>query len=229
MPKKIQVIENPEKKCHQKWSDIHNRCLLDFPQPFRWAVLGAVSCGKTSLVLNYLIQCQQFDNIFIMHPQTYNPNVEMADEAINKNILVPNVDIPEYKGVEHFSLAYIPSMRYFDGLAKIKSHNLLIIDDIDLVSYLKKRREVREERINKLFSYVSSHKNLSIIVSSQDASSQLPAFVLKMCNVITIYKQRDEFVVQTLSRKMSVSYKKLKALLDLCKDKHDNITFEEWS
>ena len=227
MPRKIlRVIENPEKKKHQKWSDIHNRSLLDFPQPFRWGILGAVSCGKTSLILNYLAQSQPFENIFVMHPQTYNPNIDAADESINKNILIDNVDIPEYKGVQHYSLGYIPSMKYFDVLAETGKHSLFIIDDIDLNSYMKKRRDLREERVNKLFSYVSSHKNLSIIVSSQDASSQLPSFVIKMCNVVTIYKIRDEFIIQTLARKMSVSYKRLKALMELCKDKHDNITFD---
>jgi GTPase SAR1 family protein len=222
MPKKaIKVIDNPEKDKHEKWSP--QRDLLDFPRPFRWAVLGSVSCGKTSLILNYLINSSPYSNIFIMHPQTYNPNIPQEDEAKNANILV-SADIPEYTGVEFHGLAYLPSMTFFDEISD--KHNLFIIDDIDLCSYLKKRREVREERLNKLFSYVSSHKNLSIIVSSQDASSQLPGFILKMANVITVYQIRDQFIIATLARKLSVSYKRLQKLLSLCKNKHDSITFD---
>jgi hypothetical protein len=223
MPK-IKAIPNPEKKKSEKWADDPNRDLLDFPRPFRWGILGAVSCGKTSLILNYLVRSHHYDNIFIMHPQTYNPNIPLEDEASNNNIIVPDAQIPEYKGVQFIGLSYLPSMKYFDNIAN--KFNLFIIDDCDLCTFMRKRRELREERLNKLFSYVSSHKNVSIIVSSQDASSQLPGFCLKMCNVITIYKQLDEYVVATLSRKISIGYRKLKALLALCKGKHDNITFD---
>ena len=225
MPKKsIKVVANPEKKKHEKWDE--GRDWLHFPRPFRWAVLGNVSCGKTSLILNYLINSKPYQNIFIMHPQTYNPNISREDEAQNANIVcdATGVNIPEYAGVEFHALAYLPSMTYFDEIAS--KHNLFIIDDIDLCSYLKKRREMREERLNKLFSYVSSHKNLSIIVSSQDASSQLPPFVIKMCNVVTVYKIRDEYIIQVLARKLSMSYKRLKNLLEKCEGRHDSITFD---
>ena len=208
--------------------------LIDFPRPFRWGILGAVSCGKTSLILNYLVKSKPYDNIFIMHPQTYNPNVSLEDESKNVDIIAwtpgdtagdaGGPEIPEYKGVEFHALAYLPSMTYFDDVAD--RHNLFIIDDIDLCSYVKKRREIREERLNKLFSYVSSHKNLSIIVSSQDASSQLPSFVLKMTNIVTIYKIRDQYIMQVLARKLGVSYKRLKKLIDICKNRHDSITLD---
>ena len=221
--KRIEVIPNPEKKLSEQWSDNDN--WISWPRPFRWCIMGKPSCGKTSLILNYLIKGKPFDNIFLMHPQTYNANISAEDEAVNKNILLnPKlIDIPEYKGVSYHSLAYLPSMTYFDNL---KKHSLFIIDDIDLISYTKKRRELREERLNKLFSYVSTHKNVSIIVSSQDPSSQLPTFILKMCNVITVYQVRDEYIIQTMSRKLSVGYKRLKKLLELCKSKHDSLTFD---
>lgn len=221
MPRALKIIPNPEKKLAEKWTV--DRDLIDFPRPFRWAILGAVSCGKTSLILNYLVSAKKYDNIFVFHPQTYNPNISTEDEGANDNIIV-TADIPEYMGVEFFGLAYLPSMKYFDNIKN--KRNLLIIDDIDLCAMLKRRREIREERLNKLFSYVSSHKNLSIIVSSQDASSQLPGFILKMTNVVTVYKVRDEYIIATLARKMSVSYKRLKALMTLCKNKHDSITFD---
>ena len=226
MPKKqadkLKVIDNPEKKLAGHWQEGDD--LIDFPRPFRWAILGSVSCGKTSLVLNYLVKSKPLDNIFVLHPQTYNPNVSQEDEAKNQNIIVEDVAIPEYDGVTYYGMAYLPSMTFFDNIAS--KRNLLIIDDIDLCSMMKKRREIREERLNKLFSYVSSHKNLTIIVSSQDASSQLPSFVLKMCNVITVYQVRDQYIMQTLARKLSVSYKRLQKLMKLCKKKHDAITFD---
>ena len=229
MPKrqqpKLEAIPNPEKIGHEK--NDPKRDLIDWPRPFRWGILGAVSCGKTSLILNYLIKSRKYDNIFIIHPHTYNPNIAAEDEASNNNIVASvegdNV-IPEYDGVDYIGLAFLPSMRYFDKIAK--QHNLLIIDDIDLLSYCKKRREMREERLNKLFSFVSSHKNVSIIVSSQDASSQLPSFVLKMCNVQTVYHVRDGYVIQTLARKLGMGYKRLIALLRETRNKHDAITFD---
>lgn len=233
MPR-LKALPNPEKAKHEKWDATRDQ--IDFPRPFRWGILGAVSCGKTSLILNYLVKSKPYDNIFIIHPQTYNPNISLEDEAINNNIISPRAqasgdasrspitEISEYKGVDFVGLSYIPSMKYFDEVAD--KWNLFIIDDIDLISFCKKRSEMRNERLNKLFSFVSSHKNLSIIVSSQDASSQLPGFVLKMCNAITIYRVLDEYIIATMARKISMAYKKLKALLRLCKGKHDSITFD---
>ena len=226
--KALVPIANPEKKKHEKW-DVSRwrepRDIIDFPRPFRWGILGAVSCGKSTLVLNYMVNAHKYDNIFLMHPQTYNPNIALEDECNNENCMLDSPpDIGEYKGVEFNALAYLPSMCYFDDVAD--KFNLFIIDDIDLCSYCQKRSEMRNERLNKLFSYVSSHKNVSIIVTSQDASSQLPGFVLKMTNVLTIYKVRDEYITQTIARKISTKYKRLKALLDLCKKKHDSITFD---
>ena len=201
---------------------------IDWPRPFRWLIAGKVSCGKTTMILNYLFKAGKgkgFDNIFLFHPNTYTSNVPLEDEMINANIInVAAQPVLEYTGVDYLPLAYIPSMTYFDNVAKKK--NLVIIDDIDITSYLKKRRETREERINKLLSYVSSHKNLSIIISSQDPSSQLPAFIMKMANVLTVYKPRDQYIIQTISRKLSFDYKQLKKFLSICKTEHDSLTFD---
>jgi hypothetical protein len=223
MEQKLKAIPNPEKKKHEKWED--DRSLIDFPRPFRWGILGAVSCGKTSLILNYLATSHKYDNIFIMHPRTYSPNVALDDELINENIIVePKPEIPEYDGVDFIGLSYLPGQKFFNTVAD--KHNLFIIDDIDLISYIKRRNEMRTERLNKLFSYVSSHSNVSIIVSTQDASSQLPPFVLKMCNVTTVFKVFDEFIMQTLARKLSTPYRVLKYLMGICEDVHDSITFD---
>lgn len=222
MPK-IKKLPNPEKKNHEVWNS--KRDWIDFPRPFRWLIAGKVSCGKTTLILNYLLKSQGFDNIFLLHPNTYRASVAMNDEQINKDIINADADpVEEYSGVEYTPLAYIPGLKYFDDIAKKK--NLFIIDDIDLNSYLKKHREIREERINKLLSFVSSHKNLSVIVSSQDPSSQLPPIIFKMSSVITIFKPRDTYIIQTLARKLSLEYKQLKKFLSLCKDDHDSITFD---
>lgn len=222
MPK-IKALPNIEKLGHEVWDS--KRDLLNWPRPFRWLIAGKVSCGKTTMILNYLVRSPGFDNIFLLHPNTYISNIPLEDELINNNIINMKADpVLEYQGVEYTPLAYIPGLKYFDEIAKKK--NLMIIDDIDIVSYLKKRREVREERLNKLFSFISSHKNLSIIISSQDPSSQLPGFIMKMSNVITIYKPRDSYIVQTMARKLSFEYQQLKMFLNICKIDHDSVTFD---
>ena len=221
--RQLKAIANPEKKGHEVWASKRNP--IDWPRPFRWGVLGAVSCGKTSLVLNYLVNAHKYDNIFLMHPSCYNANIDRESEMANDGVVVyPAPEIGEYLGVEFTALAYLPSMMYFSKVAK--KRNLFIIDDIDLISYCKKRRDLREERLNKLMSFVSSHHNVSIIVSSQDAASQLPGIVLKMCNVLTVYRVIDEYIIGTMARKTSIGYKPLKALLSLCKNKHDAITVD---
>lgn len=218
------AISNPEKEQHESWAEPPDRNMMDFPRPFRWAVFGHPNCGKTTTILNYLMKAQPYDRIFLLHPRSYNPEVDEADRALNKNLILPECEVPEYAGVEYFPLAYVPNEKFWVGLEN-KNHSLFIIDDIDLIS-MSKGSKSSQRVLNKLFSYVSTHHNVSIIVSSQSPSSQLPSIVFQMCDIGTLYKMNDKYKLRVLAQKMGQNQYYLEKLLGLCKDKHENITFD---
>lgn len=221
-PTKIIGIKNPDKKLHEKWTS--NRDLFNFPRPFRWLIAGSPNSGKTTLLLNYLLRAEpSYDRIFLLHPKIYNPE---SDDHTNDNVLLtdPRDDIvPEYKGVKVHHLAYIPTEVFFDGM---KGHSLFIIDDIDMLSFTKKDSS-KSRRVNKLYSYCSTHNNLSVITTSQSPGTQLPPIAFQLSNIITLFPQRDQFKIRVLSQKLGTDYKELKKYLDQLKGQHDSLTLDQ--
>lgn len=219
--RKIIPIPNVEKKLHEKWT--RDRDWFNFPKPFRWAICGSPNAGKSTLLLNALIHSDPtWDRIFLLHPRTYAPE---SDDGSNNNVLLTDQTdgiVPEYKGVKVYHLAYIPTEIYWSDM---KGNSLLIIDDIDLVSFTKKDAS-KQRRVNKLFSYCSTHNQLSIMVTSQSPSTQLPAIVLQLCNIVTLFPQKDSYKIRTLALKLGLEYKQLKAHLNLLKGVHDTISYD---
>jgi len=86
--KKLKHIDNPDKKGHEKWSE--SRKMINFPHPYRCLISGPPNSGKTTCVLNLLVGATPiFDNIFIIHPQSFETNIEESSERVNKDILIP--------------------------------------------------------------------------------------------------------------------------------------------
>ena len=223
--RKLKVIPNPDKKSHESWDSPEDRRPLNFPHPYRCLITGLPGAGKTMSVLNILVGAQPvFSNIFIIHPEIFDTNASEEDERINNNILITECKIGEYSGVEFTAgLRYIPSPTFFDNISKKK--NLLIIDDCELKNYVK-GKPYRSSRINKLFSYTSTHRSLSIIITAQDPWSQLLPCIYRFCNVFILYKFRDKNQISLLSRNIGIPKEKLDNLFKLCKNNHDSITLD---
>lgn len=221
--KKLKHLPNADKKTHENWSE--GRKLIDFPHPYRALITGLPNCGKTTSVLNILVGAKPvFDNIFIIHPETFDTNVEEEKERLNANILIPDCTINEYAGVKFTAgLTYFPSPTFFDNIQSKK--NLLIIDDIELKNYVK-GRPYRSSRINKLFSFTSTHRSLSIIITAQDPYSQLLPCIYRFCNVFVLYKFRDKNQVGVLARNVGMKKDMLDAMFELCKSNHDSICID---
>lgn len=222
-------VANPDKKNFEKWDS--ERSMLNFPHPYRCLITGNPNSGKTTSVLNILLAANPtFDNIFILHPEVFDSNASESDELKNNNILVVDgpdgkpIEIAEYAGV-HFTgaLKYFPSETYFDEIKKKK--NLLIIDDIEIRNYIK-RRPYREKRINKLFSYTSTHRSLSIIITCQDVYSQIIPCIYRFCNIFILYKFVDKNQISLLARNIGISKQTLEKLFALCRNQHDNICLD---
>jgi hypothetical protein len=221
IPKVLLEVKNPEKKDHEVWNK--GRDLMNFIRPFRWMVTGNPNCGKSSAILNYLIRAKPgFSRIFLLHPRSYDPQVPDADQKMNKNLICESCEIPEYDGVEYFALKYLPTEQFYVGL---KGFSCLIIDDIDLQTYTR-RVAFRQRVVNKTLSYCSTHNNLTVILTSQSPTTQLPNICFSMANVITLFGLKDKYKIRVLGQKLSFDSKQLIYYMQQLKSSHDNITFD---
>lgn len=229
---RLLVRENPEKsKFKEIWGDKNHPIdnIFNLPKPFRCLICGIPGAGKTNTCLRLLLHLQpNIENIFIIHPEYVAYDIDPKKELKNEDILIKEDDIStgeieEYKGVEFAGiLRYIPSESFF------KNHkterNLLIIDDIELKYFSREPSRLR--KLDKLFSYTSTHHNLSIIITTQDVSGQVPSIITKFINVFVIHKLMNQYQQLAICTIAGIPFAAFKALISLCKDIHDCIMID---
>jgi len=177
-PNKIIVFKNKDKdKYKEHW--YANRNLSNFPKPFRMLILAPPSRGKTNLIKNILLHTNpEFDNIYLMHTDLHGTK--------------------EYDDIETIQLEQVPEIDEFDR----ENRNLLILDDFSIGLLGKDDLH----RLQRLFSYVSTHRNLSIIITSQDLFSQQhnARFIVRYCNVFILYKIKNLELLGLISKRLGL-------------------------
>lgn len=227
MALKLPFRHNPEKKFFEKWDDKRN--LANFPHPYRMLVQGLPNCGKTSTILSVLAAAKPtWDHIIICHAKYVDMSID-SEEPSELEIAGKDVDLPEYNGIDFTcALKSIPQgYTYFKRFQddKMSKKVCLIIDDVELREWCRAKRS-RQISVNKLFSYQSTHHGLTIMVSCQDGTVQLPVGVRRECNVNVVFKGRDKSAIQYQAMSLGFSKYLLVVLFNLCKSNHDSITFD---
>lgn len=167
LPRQLIAIGNKDKAFHETWEDEDDRDPLNFPHPFRIIAAGPPNVGKSTCVKNIILRANPpFEKVVIIH----------ADHKETKEY----EDLGEH-GVEMTSV--IPEPSGWDGTKK----TLAVIDDID-VSRLGKQQKMA---LDRLFGYVSTHKNTSVISCGQEFFAQ-PTTLRRCANVLIIWKSPDE-------------------------------------
>lgn len=225
-PNKFYIEQNVDKTKNEHWGDENHdgTDLLNFPVPSRILICGSPDSGKTLLCKNILIHINPIpDNIFLLHQECFRSDLSPAAENDIKSIVNKDLEsIKEYSGVKALYLKCIPPTAFWKEFSGKK--NILIIDDIDLKSYCNSA--ARFDRINKLFSYVSTHRKLSIICLFQDVYSQgLPA-IYRFSNIFCLFPMRDRNVQALIARNTGTDKDVMYALMELLKNSHDNITID---
>lgn len=227
--KKLVPLSNVEKKGFEKWTP--NRDLMNIIRPYRWLICGSPNSGKTTLILNHLVHCDPpFDAIFILHPRCYDAAYDdgmnpICEESTTCSGSWGGCEIPEYAGVKYIPLRTFPSEKWYERFNKPKEKVLLIVDDLDVITYAK-RVQAKQRIINKTWSYVSTHHNVSIICTSQSPSTQLPAIVMQMSNIVSIYHIKDQYKIRALATKLSIPSKELVWYMMRLKGVHDFMTLD---
>jgi hypothetical protein len=173
LPNKILPLPNPDKDFHEKW--YKGRNMLNIPHPFRCVCLGPPNVGKTTIVKNLLLRAKpQFEEVVVIH----------CDSGYTKEYddIGDNLEI----------LDQIPAPEDWDGLVK----TLVVLDDLEFKGMSKLQRR----NLDRLFGYVSTHKNISCILCSQDAFN-VPPIVRRCSNLWVLWRCPDLDAMSVCARK----------------------------
>lgn len=193
----LAVFKNADKEWHEQWES--NRGVMNLPHPFRCILFGPPNSGKTSMILNLLMENDPyFEEVIVIH----------CDPEYTK----------EYDMIKPTMLKEIPAPENWEGEKK----TLVILDDLEYKNMSKDQRR----NLDRLFGFVSTHKNISVCLSSQDAFN-IPTSVRRCGNVWVLWKIDDEDCVKTLSRKIRLKSKTIMKLFnDYLLGPHDSLMID---
>jgi hypothetical protein len=125
----------------------------------------------------------------------------------------------EFDDIEPTSMMNeFPPIEFFDGEVK----TLLIIDDVEFSSLSKEQMA----RLNKIFRYGSSHKNITVYVSHQ-SFFDLPLLVRKLCNVYVLWKPRSVMELKTIANRVGYTSTQLEYIFEnVCDEYRDSLCID---
>jgi hypothetical protein len=179
---------NADKKNHEKWHK--GRDLMDFPKPYRMLLFGSPNSGKTNFIFNIIMLAEPaFDKIYILHPDPDSQEYAMLKDHVEM-------------------LTEIPDKLFCDPKLK----NLLILDDIEY----KNLSKIDKANFDRLSGYTSTHRNCSLLITSQDAIN-VPASVRRNTSIFILYKNVPDLnSLAQVATKVGLSADKLFSIFDTC-------------
>lgn len=204
MPKdKLFVFENPDKRFHERWTK--GRSKLNIPCPFRAMIVGLPNCGKSVCVVNLLLAQgmdkgrganRPFEEVYVVH-------------CGGESTL-------EYRNCGAIFLDAIPAPKDWNSRKK----KLLILEDL---SY-KDLRKGQREALKRCWAYVSTHKNLSCVITLQDLFDLDEALVRRCTNLFILFPSIDLTSMNSINKKIGLKKGELQVLFQkYCKQPHDSI------
>lgn len=190
---KIYIFPNKDKKFHEKWTK--ERRPLNIPHPFRAVLLGKPNSGKTLISKNLILhQRPKFQKIYLIH----------CDAKFTK----------EWDDVGVSILEDIPDPTWWPG--KVKT--LVIIDD----AAVNKLSKEQDKNLDRLFGFCSTHKNISVIITQQDAF-KVPVSVRRNSNLWILWKADDLDSTDIIRRRVGIKKEKWEELFGMIKSNHDSV------
>jgi ribosome biogenesis GTPase A len=208
LPKKILPIPNKDKKgFFEKWTP--RRDLMNIIHPFRVLIFGKPNAGKSTIIKNIVLRAKpQFEKIIIIHYDASNTKEydDIKEENDNESFIMMN-DIPNPR-----------DNKLFDP--KIKK--LLIFDDIEY----KTLNKSETNKLDRCFGYLSTHKNTSICLASQNMTN-IPVAVRRMSNFMIMFKVPDLELLFLFARKIGIKKDDFYKLVNkYIKTYHDSLWFD---
>lgn len=194
LPKQIIPIKNPDKLFHEKWTK--KRDMLNIPSPARILLFGKPNVGKTTIIKNILLRAKPpYEEIIICHPDAeYTQEWNDIDATIINQIPAP----PEWSG------------------NNVKT--LCIIDDMEFKTMDKEQKY----NLDRLFGYVSTHKNVNVMLASQNFFNP-PPIVRRCCNMFILWNNHDYNSMAQTAGKTGLTAKQLQALFKIVGDGRNSL------
>lgn len=201
LPKKLIPIPNPDKLFHERWNK--KRDLLNIPAPYRISVIGPPNSGKSTVILNIILRATPtFQEIYIIHCDP--ENTQEYDNLGKENVTLTNI---------------IPDPESWDSEKK----KLCVIDDVELKSLNKEQAK----NLDRLFGYVSTHKNVSVIISTQNFVN-LPPIIRRCSNLWILFNMDDDVdLIALIGRRAGYKKDDFRYIFKNIKDKHDSIWIDK--
>lgn len=176
---------------HDEWYPGRN--FGDLIHPFKMVTAGPPGAGKTTAIMNIFLRIQlserPFENLIVIQPNTSH-EFDMLDPTVILN------DFPEPEDL-------------VTGKDDEMLKTCVIIDDFDL-SRLTKTQQVN---VSKLFRYLSSHNNISIMTSYQDFFS-IPTIIRKCATQFLIYKPRNQDELTVIAKRVGIKKDEMHNIFD---------------
>ena len=195
LPNEIIIIPNEDKHFHETWTPGRN--LLNIPHPFRCMLIGPPNSGKTLLIKNILLRAKPiFKKIYVVH----------CDGDFTK----------EYEDVDATMLDSIPSPEEWEGDKK----TMVVLDDIDY----KGMNKVQAKNLNRLFGFASTHKNISVCLTSQNYFD-IPTSIRRMANFFILWKTIDSDSFKMIAKKTGMKIEQFQYIFKniIGDDKHSSL------
>lgn len=194
LPDKLLRVPNPDKVFHEAWTKGRNK--LNLPHPVRAVLMGPPHRGKTEVVKNLILRANPpFKKIFVIH----------CDSTYTQ----------EYDDVEAEMLDNIPAPDEWEGMRK----TLVVLDDLEF----KQMSKEQKKNLDRLFGYVSTHKNISVYLCAQDCFN-VPPIVRRCANLWILWKGNDMDSMCMMARKSGLKKEAFHYIFDnLMPEQHDSL------
>lgn len=198
LPEKLIHFSNHDKKFHERWDEDRN--MINFPHPYRCVMTGPPNCGKTTVAKNLMMAADPpFEKVHVIHADPENTH--------DYKECGPNVTMT----------AHIPEPADWPGDVK----TMVIVDDMEQRELNKQQRKA----LDRLIGYVSTHKNISVVLCAQTKTGQAPV-VWKCANVFVIWPSGDKRGMRGIGERVD-----LPDLVDLmkkiCPTSHDSFWVDQ--
>lgn len=167
--------------------------------PFRAILASGVNSGKTSLIKNIILNADPpFEKIYLWHfDNEHTKEYDMIDVIKIKTPLTKEDIATDEK-------------------------KLLIMEDLHL-GQMSKQTQLQ---INRMFGYMSTHGNMSIIITAQNPFD-IPIDLRRMASHLFLWNTIDDIAKRTLGQRFGMKAKELTELLDKhCNSSYDNIVLD---
>lgn len=184
-------IPNPDKKFHETWKpkivqgEEFLRHPMNIPHPYRAVLFGPPGTGKTTVAMNLIVrQMPPFERILIIH----------IDGKFTK----------EYNRLKNFTkVTTIPAPDWWSSELK----TIVILDDLEY----KRMNDRQKANLDRLFGYVSTHKNITVLSTAQDGFNIAPG-PRRSADIWVLWKGKDTDSMYQIARKGGLNKKDLDAL-----------------